>query len=290
YQNNAGAAVEAKRYPSSAALVALLALISATDDTNVAHSFEDGGNFPLVKILKDGSLEMLQALIANSGGNGVEVVDENGFMTARIGHTTSSINGFATVFSDQPGIEFVDDFGFVVGRISNAGSFLGEVKDSVVIPHVPAILDQQQRTDLIHVVGYGQSLSVGSRAVPAISLTQPYLNVMQMAGVRCRANEDRYIASGLTPLVEADNSGSTQGETPMSGMVNGVTRRAVEAGELAGDWRFIASALGAGGTTVAQLSPSPVGSSGYFESVIQVIKDCKATCDAAGDSYLSLIH
>ncbi|MBN3864665.1 hypothetical protein HCU66_20750 [Pseudomonas frederiksbergensis] len=284
YRNNAGVEVEVKRYSSAAAITQMKALINSfSDGGSTAFSFEDENRFPLMKLLVDGSLDMLSAKLRNAG-DGLEVADPNGFVLARLGASGSNINGLVTKPSEANGIEFLDDHGFVIGRFDSNKAFFGPPPPApAVLPPPSALLDQQLRTDIIQVIGYGQSLSRGVQSIPAISLVQPFQNIMLASGVRTRATDPGYNPSAFVPLVEAGDVG--EGETPVAGICNGVTRRAVADGESESRWVFVGTAPGRSGRSVEQLSPLPMGSSNDFENMVKTVADTKALADSLGKSY-----
>ncbi|MDI3391452.1 hypothetical protein QLG10_03290 [Pseudomonas sp. V98_8] len=280
YKNEAGAALEKKRYPSAVALSSMQALVDyASDPDVVSHSFEDEKRFVIARLLLDGTLDLLGARL-QSIGDGLELSGEDGFTSTRLGFSESLINGLVIRPGDFDGIEFVDGNGFVVGKIGPDVVYFGQETEAPVSPTV-ALLDQQQRTDHIHVVGYGQSLIRGAFSQPAISLSQPYANLMLAGGIKTRPGDSGYVPNAYAPMVE--NDFGTEGETPVSAICNGVVRRAVSDGELATDWSLIGSSTGRGGRAIEQLMPG--ASEGYFEKTLQLIKDAHSTSLSMGKSY-----
>lgn len=257
-------------------------LIKSSQSQEVALQVEDELRFSLLKLMSNGNLEMTKVGFRMIDG-GLELSDENNFVLSRLGMQGSNINGLHTRASSSEGIEFIDENRFILGRIDSKRSFLGlggaAANDSY--PTV-AVLDQQQRTDIMQLIGYGQSLSRGIMSLPAISLSQPYQNIMLASGVRVRADETGYNPTSFVPLVEKTDT--DEGETPMSALCNGMTRRAVAEGESAAKWVFLATAPGRTGRSVEQLSPSPMGS-GDFERMIKTISDSKSLADSLGKSY-----
>ena len=114
-----------------------------------------------------------------------------------------------------------------------------------------------------HVIAYGQSRSCGSFAQPAISLTQPYDNVMFNGGVRAGIS-----MSSFVPLVEADLS--ALGETPIAGMTKSIVDRILSVHGIAFDeheYVLLGSCAGSGGLSIAQLSS---GSSNFTDLCGQI--------------------
>lgn len=281
YRNNSGVAVEVKRYPSADFLASIKSLIDYVQDSGMnAVEFLDENRFMLAKIMSDGALELVGAVL-QSAGNGLELAGQDGFSSVRLGFDQSLINGMIVKSEDAEGLEFSDDYGFVVGALRKDVVFFGPqiaVKEGISSP----LLGRQQRTDHMLCIGYGQSLSVGETSKPALSLVQPYGNLMLAGGVRVMPGDSGYTNASYAPLVEADFG--ARGETPISGACNGMVRRAVEGGELATDWVFVGAACGRGGKSVEELSPAPMGE-GYFEKMLQVVQDCAALSNGLGKSF-----
>lgn len=284
YRNEAGAALEIKRYPAASALAAMRELIdfSSGEAGDIACSFLDSNRFTLLKLMVDGALDMLSAKLRNAG-DGLEVSDPNGFMFARLGATSSDINGWVTRPTDRTGTEYVDQNGFIFARVDNNKAYFGPPPLAPVVPPPFAVLDQQQRTDYKQVIEYGQSLSRGVSSIPAISLTQPYSNVMLASGVKLRSFESGYDPSSFVPLVESGTTG--EGETPVTGICNGVTRRAVAAGETPDKWVMVGTSPGRSGKSIEDLSPPPMGKNNDFEGMVKTISDTAALAASLGKTY-----
>lgn len=292
YLNNAGVAQERKRYPSYEVILAITSMLQSFTSSNPlnATAFSDELGFVLMKLLTDGSLQMRGGIITH-GGNGLAIADNNGFGMARFGPNSADILGFnIEAFPKRRGIYFLDPMGFVLGKVSTSGGYMGPRKlasNSDILPPRVAKLAQQVRTAIMQIVGDGQSLSVGVTSTPAISKTQEYSNVMMTSGVKSRYNQYSYNPA-LVPLIEQDEVApmpTNQGETPVTGMANGLVRRIVESGQPHTDWCFAAMAAGRSGWAVEQLSPAPLGTAGVWEDMVNMIKDMKAQADNAGKTY-----
>lgn len=281
YRNNAGVALEVKRYPSAELLASMKSLIDYVQDSGLnAMELMDENRFMLAKFMSDGALELIGGIL-QSLGNGFELYGQDGFSSVRLGFDESLINGLGVKAEDADGLEISDHNGFVVGALRKDQVYFGPqvpVKESVSSP----LLGRQQRTDHMMIVGYSQSLGVGETSKPAISLSQEYGNLMLAGGVKVMPGDSGYTNSSYAPLVEVDFG--NRGETPVSGACNGMVRRAVEGGEVAADWVFIGAACGRGGKSVEELSPAPMGE-GYFEKMQQVVKDCAALSAGLGKSF-----
>ncbi|KAB0504691.1 hypothetical protein [Pseudomonas moorei] len=287
YRNEAGTALEIKRYPAASALAAMRELIDFNNGEagDIACSFLDSNRFTLLKLMVDGALDMLSAKLRNAG-DGLEVSDASGFLFARLGAGGSDINGWVTRPMDRPGTEYVDQYGFVFGRVDNNKAYFGpppSLPPAPVIPLPVAVLDQQQRTDYKQVIEYGQSLSRGVSSIPAISLTQPFANVMLASGVKLRSFEGGYDPSSFVPLVESGTTG--EGETPVTGICNGITRRAVAAGESADKWVMVGTSPGRSGKSIEDLSPPPMGKNNDFVGMVKTISDTAALAASLGKTY-----
>lgn len=137
--------------------------------------------------------------------------------------------------------------------------------------------------DINHVLGTGQSLSVGSRGSPPLTLTQPYANLTFVTGVMSGG-------TGLTsfiPLVEGDLLGATPVETLSSSFANLVTKTAREvvlvgqpAGKTSHD--LLVSAHGVGGTRYLGLKK---GTAPYANGMAQVTAG-RDLALAAGKTYV----
>lgn len=283
YRNEAGVAVEKKRYPSSQALSEVQDVIRQIEaEESDAFSFEDEFRYILMRLLRDGTLDLLGGQLRNNG-DGLEVSDPNGFIVARFGSLSSFVNGLTFQPTEEEGIEFSDENRFIVGRIAPGTAYFGlPAAQSTLTPIAEALLDQQIRTYFKQVLGYGQSLARGYFAKPAISTVQEYQNVMMASGVKSRPGDPGYTPDTFAPLVESDFG--DEGETPVSALCNGLVRRAVADGESEADWIMVGAATGRGGRSVEQLSAAPLGE-GYYEKTIQTVRDGLAAATKLGKTY-----
>lgn len=286
-------------YAEGSELDAVVRKSESVDD--IAHTFEDGHGFILGGISVTRQLTMKGGVDVGAGQfvegqDGFELSDANRFTIAtlgvkeslvsglrveRISADQSSVNGLVLTQTANPGIEITDEHGFIVARYDNSAPY--EVNTlSAAVASSAGRLDMQQRTDVMHIIGYGQSLKRGINSTPAISTTQPYFNIMFASGVKTRAGEAGYNPGSFVQLIE--QTVSTEGETPVTGMCNGIVRRAVADGEVASNWVFLATAPGRSGRAVEQLMPSddPLAD---FNKMVQQVRDAKARCDALGKSY-----
>ncbi|POA86940.1 hypothetical protein C1882_07775 [Pseudomonas sp. FW305-E2] len=281
YRNTGGAAVKIGEMPSGKAVDAVRELVNAGDDP---FSVQDKNRFLIMRVLEDGTLDLPGAQIRPTE-DGLELSDRNGFITSRLGATESTVNGWTTQAANVEGLEFVDKHNFMFGRVGQDKVYFGlpaEPHESVQVEPQEALLDRQRNTDHKGIINYGQSLSDGQNAQPSLSTVQEYGNLMLAGGVNVRPDEPGYVANRYAPLVEKDNG--QRGETPVSGLCNGLVRRAIADGESAQNWVWVGAACGRGGKSVEQLSAAPLGD-GYYEKMVQMIKDCHATSVAMGKTY-----
>lgn len=262
-----------------------------TDNDERAFIFADELGMVLLKLMTDGSVDMNGATFQGRNSGGLSVLDPNGFSLARFDGDSSEFSGlYVKSYPRRNGIFFIDDLGFVLGKVASDGVFFG-AKPKDVTPSVDALpvaqLGQQVRTDIMQIVGDGQSLSVGETALPAISKTQPFSNVMMASGVRSRYQQMGYNPT-LVPLIEQDGVSpmpTNQGETPVSGMANGLVRRLVDRGYAQEDWCFAGMAAGRAGWSIERLSPPPLGTGGVWEDMVNMIRDMKSQADTLNKTY-----
>lgn len=285
YRNVAGSAVYVDTYPSAQAVQAINKLIEEVETVITdSHLFVDENRFVLAKWLRDGTLDMLKTQLRNLT-DGISVTDKYGFTSVRLGSEESNLHGLVIRSIPLEGIYFTDSYNFVVGKMTSSGAFFGVQQDvkpddtPVFVPRIAA----QKRTDHKQIIVYGQSLAVGHSALPLLSTVQPYNNLMVTSGVRLRNGDVGYEASSYVPLVESVLN--IQGETPASSVCNGITRRAVESGELPEHWSMLGMSPGRSGWSIEQLSPTPLGSNGAFEAVIRNVQDCNNLSYSLGKTY-----
>lgn len=279
YRNVDGVPHYIDSYPNTKAIDEIRENIntSPSDGSDSANDIVDDYDFVVARFLTDGSLEMMGGKVINTE-NGLALEDLSGNKMATFGVDSSDVNGLVVESSTWPGIEFVDDLDFIFP----GGEFSGQALPAEVIaPQAPATLElnQQQVTDYMGVWGYGQSLLVGAYATPVISTTQEYGNVMIASGNKIRHGDPYYDASAFVPLVETVRE--VDGESPVTAMCNGVSRRIAEDGESLGGV-FVAAAPGRGGQSVEALGP---GGNGDFEKMLAQIKDHANLAKSLGKTY-----
>lgn len=165
-----------------------------------------------------------------------------------------------------------------------------EVAASPVVPPA-ATKPRRYPYDVIGVVVGGQSLSRGLKAVPALSTTQAYQNLMLSSGLRTEFNSP-YTSDTLVPLVEeTDNSppeGDPVGETPTSGMLD-MWNALVEAdGDPdAPQFQLFALNPGVSGTLLSYRIKG--GASGTYTRHLAAVQQAYDLCQADGKSFAMMV-
>ena len=134
--------------------------------------------------------------------------------------------------------------------------------------------------DINHVLGTGQSLSVGSQGTPFLTTTQPYDNITFVTGVLSGG-------TGLTsfiPLVEGDGAGVETLSSSFANLITKLAREVVFVGGPAGKngHDLLVSAHGVGGTAYVGLKK---GTAPFTNGMAQVTAG-KTLAAAAGKSYV----
>ncbi|MBA6149683.1 hypothetical protein [Pseudomonas juntendi] len=248
-----------------------------------SHEFVDQNNFIVAGISPDGvgffSGSDFGSGKTTQGEGAFEIYDKNRFVIGRIGATQSFLGGMHWRNTESAGIEICDDYGFILARYDNSAPVhAGVTIPSPIIPR----LNRQQRTQIMLIIGYGQSLSRGINSLPAISTTQPYNNIMIASGTKIRNGDSGYNPSSFVPLV-AKTEG-TEGEDPVVGLCNGVVRRAIADGEIAADWSFLGTSPGRSARSVEELGPSS-DPNAFYNKMVRYVQDAKNLADATGKSF-----
>jgi hypothetical protein len=153
------------------------------------------------------------------------------------------------VFTDKNFRAYARDPGYPDVNIPVIGGTGSTVSQPVVLPYAA--------TDYEGIASNGQSLAIGALSNPLLSTVQPYGNVMLSGGLR---SDTATTDISFTPLIEQNytppGSDYEQGETPVSGCLNGlVDRIAIEDGLAYPNQNtvFVGSAVGLGGTAIQAL-------------------------------------
>lgn len=142
---------------------------------------------------------------------------------------------------------------------------------------------------------FGQSLSVGAAAFPAISKVQKYpAGIMFNGGVRCAKKAESFFTSFI-PLVEQDNiTPSPSGDSTGSGetVASGCLEKLVEL--LCNDYginpfssfyenhKFLFGSFGSGSKTISELVEVPETGIGYYQGMVNAMNAAKRLCNANG--------
>ncbi len=207
-----------------------------------------------------------------------------------------------------PGKSCVITISFAAAATANFGAGLSVYDNAADSPQTVSLRSSTGASGLaldyqmMYLPSYGQSLSQGVDANPAITTTQQYDSLMFTGGVVANANSlpQSSIYSSLLPLVESSWSitpsspnyiqlystvGSTNtGETPISGALDTIKGKLVqENGVLPGDrpYIFVGSAPGKGGQPIATLAKGSVP----YQRVLAEIAAAKAFATTAGRSF-----
>lgn len=110
--------------------------------------------------------------------------------------------------------------------------------------------------ELNHLISYGQSLSVGIQSFPLVTTAQKHNSLRFQGGVRAWDAAAPGTYNSLVALVEQSGQNNTCGETPCSGICEYVqdTNAALGKPHTGSNWQLLASAPGANGRTLVQLS------------------------------------
>lgn len=235
---------------------------------------------------------MLLQKLADADANAVfGVADILGALPFTMNHRGDALMGqFAIETWDDSEMPFpfsiLDRYGQALayslkdGTVVLPSLLLGDVID----PNKPIVLAilRNQRTDFMHIVIYGQSLSRGATSGPnAITTVQPYNNVTFLSGVLGRPPfETDY--SGFKPLTEAYlEPTQNEAETPTSTIANGLVASRVAAGDDADDWVFVGTAPGQGGQSISELSKGTL----KWDRMLDQFRAALTLAAAQGQSY-----
>jgi hypothetical protein len=279
YRNDLGTPVEVGRVSSAVSVESLQKLINSFSGAGGNSALEVIGedDFIIASMLNDGALEMMGGIIFNHE-KGLGLSDTAGKSMAKFGVEESNINGLIVQPSTGPGLEIVDDNDFIHpgGDFSGLDDSSGSGQSGGPLN---LELNQQQVTDFMGMWGYGQSLMEGAYATPVISTTQIYGNVMIASGNKIRFGDPGYDASSFVPLIETFRD--PDGESPITSICNGVSRRVSEDAESLGGV-FVAAAPGRGGQSVEALGP---GGNGDYDKMVSQIRDHANLAKSMGKTY-----
>lgn len=272
YLNNAGNAVEQKRYPAAAVIedLATQTYQLTSDATDrVAFALTDLDGFSTLRVSVDGNL-VAPTGVEDATGTVVRRTNSDGSVdTPAVQEVTTTTPAGIVAYTD------IDGF---AGQIVAAD---GAVTSYTPPPARPSLTFDGK---LQHVVSYGQSLSLGWASSPVLTTSQRHSALKFSGGVRPfdSGTDPAVIYSSLTPLTET--ASGTVYETPMAGMFE-MLYDSIEAENGYGyqdiDFRFLGSCAGKDGEPIANLTKG----STYYTRFIQQIQYGKTRANAAGWEY-----
>lgn len=228
--------------------------IYSDDNSEIAFAIVDDNDKTALSIDKNGNATMSGVEISDGGIYPLSFVDYNNRLLLAIDNNGDIVNMGYESFK-QSVKNFINSF---------------NKKDQSITP---------QKTDYMHVISYGQSLSRGSQAFNPINVTQPYQNVMFKSGVLTRDWENADYTA-FVPLIEQDN-GKGEAESPVSGILNTFVTKQIAKGDTAGIWKMLGSAPGEGGRSVAYLSKG----GGRYTDLIKQVSGAMTTANRQNQSY-----
>lgn len=291
YKNVSGAAQEIKRYPSSELIESIFSAglslgLVVDDDGESFHSavIDEVTQKIIAGVGKRGSFVFGDIKLTQTDGEW-RLSDGAGRTWLRYKDGAAYFFDMKISFNDSGIITINDPTGRTLFRLSKTGSvYIGKLMNSLEDSGSSSVYDiaaitpagQWQMADVNHINYYGQSLSRGINTGAAISLTQPYNNIMIASGVLSRPGDSGYDPSATVPLTE-----QTQ-ESPTCGTINGISRRFADRYSGFAAPVFIGSSSGEGQRGVDDLA---AGGEGFFEKTLQLFRDVKSTLNAAGKTY-----
>ena len=275
YRVDAGpVATEITRYPSSAALD----FKKPGAPAGYAFSILDGAGYAAAGIKNDGTF------VANSFEASSTKAGDLVATTLNTNRLTEAVpTGFVYALSDAAGraaLGVKHDGSVAIKELSasqittdtlSAGAVTTPTINGVPVATMinpPSALKQgTYETEVAHIIGYGQSLSVGYLSTPVISTTQPHDTLRFNSGTR---PVDALPRTSLVPLVETVYWG--HGETPSAGTAVAIKELiALENGLAYTDHKYqlLISADGRSGRSLAELA-DPVGA--WYVELVQSIQ------------------
>lgn len=231
-----------------------LLTIQLGTNTNIAPISDAGED----KIIQVNQSITLTGSGSDSDGSIVSYVWKRG--TSILASTSSFIYTPSTVGTDVLTLTVIDDDG-------------GTAIDSMNVT-VTAVPEQ---VDIKQFFNYGQSLSVGAKATPILSSSQPYNNIMFNGGLRAGKNNAGLIS--FIPLIEGNKVESQASET-----ANNIIKRLInEDGIQFTDQAsvYLASTPGAGKTKISDLSKG----SDLYTTLLTQTKAAKEIAQGIGKSH-----
>lgn len=294
-------AVAASVQASASAMTALALANGLYADTTAGLAAVDEGKYFLVVGTGNTYAVLYKKVSGVAVAQNVSIPSLNGLIANSSMYTPRTLPGFVFNFLDANG-------GSPVG-LKEDGTWKAVALEAVTLNGVPvsslgsgasgsstALAGARYfAADIIHIVSYGQSLSIGVQAHPVITTTQRFDSLRFSGGVR--AWDDSFNPyTSLVPLIETYNSDPTlvAGETPLSGATEAVKELIASEDGLAytqHNFQLLASAPGFGATTIDDLDgPIPGGSGpqGYYSRFMDDVNAGRSLAAAAGKTYKCL--
>lgn len=283
YKNNAGSAVEVKRYPSADRVTGLEARVSTVEPVAEAVGTTSAlytGTGPIRPFVTDAVGAVLLGYDETAGevfGRGL-TTESSAAAIAReeIGEAGAAefigSSGVFPLMTDNAGrvlLGYDAANARIVGKGLTAASSGAQALTALASPPVAKAIN--------HLLFYGQSLSVGATATTILSTTQPYSNVTFQGGPRAWDGAT-WSYSPFKPLVEdavtpsPDGYAGSRGETCCSGAANYATTLAALDGKSPSSHVILSSTVGHGGYRIDQLDKA----SAWYANLTAMVTAAKA--------------
>lgn len=290
YLNNAGVAVEQKRYPSSAVLDGFLQI----SPEGYAYSIADQDNKVAFAITNEGTTRIANAQLDAATATSFEV---SGLITQ-----TQDVIGFAYTVIDQDGKIC---FGIKNDGTTQAASAQIDTLNGVSVAQIIAgagasggtdLGAQNFAADIVHFPVYGQSLSTGVSTDAVLTTAQRFDNLRFVGGVRAQdgGTNPAVKYASLVPLVETaitpaegEAAGTWARETPVAGATDYIKELIASENGIAyteQSYQLLGSAPGLGAQTIANLSKPGT----LYSRLVSDIQYGYSLAQAAGKSYKTL--
>lgn len=278
YLNNAGAAVEQKRYPSAAKLDQFLSIAAP----GYAYCIVDPDGVVALGVKVDGAVEISKLLL--------ESLDASRIGTLNTTLSDETLPGFVLSMLDSDGISgggWRTDGTFAVGALE-ATSLNGVPVANFLTPggsSAAAVGLGNFDAEINHFLSYGQSRAVGVDSLPVITTAQRFDNLKFNGGVRATDAGGTVAANhaSFQPLVETALS-TTSGETPVTGATDFIKELILAENGISftqQSYQMLGSAPGAGGTPISGL----ISPGGAYPNVTADISYGYSLSQAAGKTY-----
>jgi hypothetical protein len=268
-------------FPKAADVQELQSTFPAIAPPSYVYAILDNANKAALGIIADGTTVVAKLQVTGDVSLGGNLSLVGTFTVPNL--SAQALSTGAAVNSEQfsvPGYEvaWIDKWGYVAGGIESNGtlSFEAAALDNLTIetingvPVAAAIPKSQPsyagnfQAEVVHVMSYGQSLSLGYFGTPALSTTQRFDNLMFNAGMRPGddgtdgpgyPNPPATTHASLVPAVESNSA--DLGETFVSGLCEQVKELILSESGISyshQNYQLLGSCAGTSGRSIAQLS------------------------------------